>query len=68
MNSSPNSTEPEATAGVRQPLAADGGLEQRPGRPADPFAALDELMVVVEALCPRWPAREPCEPMTNLRL
>jgi len=53
---------------ARQPLAADGGLEQQPGRPADPFAALDDLMAVVEALCPRWPAREPCEPMPDLRL
>jgi hypothetical protein len=24
---------------------------------ADPFTALDDLMVVVEALCPRWPSR-----------
>jgi len=23
----------------------------------DPFRALDDLMAVVEALCPRWPAR-----------
>jgi hypothetical protein len=26
---------------------------------ADPYAALDELMVVVEALCPEWPERPP---------
>ena len=31
MNSSPNSTEPEATAGVRQPLAADGGNRRHAG-------------------------------------
>ena len=68
MNSSPNSTEPDATTGPRHLLAANGGLEQQLGRPPDPFAALDDLMAVVEALCPRWPAREPCEPMTNLRL
>jgi hypothetical protein len=23
----------------------------------DPFAALDDLMAVVDALCPRWPTR-----------
>lgn len=23
----------------------------------DPYAVLDDLMVVVEALCPRWPER-----------
>lgn len=33
-----------------------------------PFAALDDLMVVVEALCPRWPEREGFGPMRNLRL
>jgi hypothetical protein len=40
------------------PLTADGGLPAAPvetGR--DPFRALDELMVVVEALCPVWPER-----------
>jgi hypothetical protein len=68
MNCSPNSTEPEVTNGARQPLAANGGLEQQLGRPPDPFGALDDLMVVVEALCPRWPAREPFGPMLNLRL
>jgi hypothetical protein len=25
--------------------------------PADPFQALDELMAVVEELCPVWPSR-----------
>lgn len=25
----------------------------------DPFQALDDLMVVVEALCPTWPPRDP---------
>jgi hypothetical protein len=27
--------------------------------PIDPFQTLDDLMVVVEALCPEWPARPP---------
>ncbi len=30
-----------------------------PGPHEDPFVALFELMEVVEALCPRWPVREP---------
>jgi hypothetical protein len=34
----------------------------------DPFAALDDLMVVVEALCPAWPPRQGFGPMANLRL
>jgi len=39
------------------PLAASGGLEAP--RPAldDPCQALDELMSVVEALCPVWSER-----------
>ena len=39
-------------------FAADAGLPAAPvesGR--DPFQLLDELMVVVEALCPVWPER-----------
>jgi hypothetical protein len=34
----------------------------------EPFAALDDLMVVVEALCPQWPARASFGPMPDLRL
>jgi hypothetical protein len=39
-------------------LAGDGGvsIEQPDGR--DPFEVLDDLMSVVEILCPAWPARE----------
>jgi len=36
--------------------------------PTDPFEALDDLMVVIEALCPRWPPRESFGPMPMLRL
>jgi hypothetical protein len=42
-----------------QPIAADGGIAHVPavaGR--DPFEALDDLMTVIEALCPVWPDRE----------
>jgi len=43
---------------AEQPLADSGG--RRP--PAvvdfeDPYRALDELMAVVEELCPEWPTR-----------
>jgi hypothetical protein len=40
-------------------LAADGGITHvaaATGR--DPFEALDDLMTVIEALCPVWPNRE----------
>jgi hypothetical protein len=65
MNSLPKSPE----GGVaRDVLVRDGGIrvDRRPAR--DAFAALDDLMVVVEALCPRWPMRAPFGPMRNLRL
>ena len=41
------------------PLLAEGGVTEPIPPAADPFAALDDLMKVVEALCPRWPEREP---------
>jgi hypothetical protein len=34
----------------------------------DPFVALDELMVVVEALCPVWPDRPTFEGSTRFLL
>lgn len=39
------------------PLAHNAGVSTAPRDTRDPFAALDDLMVVVDALCPRWPAR-----------
>jgi hypothetical protein len=42
-----------------QPFAADGGITHMPAATnRDPFEALDDLMTVIEALCPVWPARE----------
>lgn len=35
---------------------------------ADREAVLDDLMAVVEALCPTWPERPPFGPMPDLRL
>jgi hypothetical protein len=41
-----------------EPFAADGGIAHVPAATGrDPFEALDDLMTVVEALCPVWPNR-----------
>ena len=40
------------------PLSSEGGLRLPPPDGRDPFEAIDDLMQVVEALCPRWPSRE----------
>ena len=49
MNSYAKSTE--------APLAGDGGVHSPASSSADPFRTLDELMAVVETLCPVWPQR-----------
>jgi hypothetical protein len=41
----------------RQPLADAGGIPATYSPVKDPFAQLEDLMIVVEALCPKWPAR-----------
>jgi hypothetical protein len=40
-------------------FVAEGGAVHEPTSSPDPFNDLDDLMVVVEALCPVWPQREP---------
>lgn len=40
------------------PFAAGAGRPAPPARAEDPYAALDDLMAAVEALCPEWPARD----------
>ena len=40
------------------PLVAEGGVPVPADRPEDPYRALDDLMAVVEALCPQWPQRD----------
>jgi len=46
-------------ADSRQPFAADGGMTHVPAATSrDPFEAFDDLMTVIEALCPVWPNRE----------
>jgi hypothetical protein len=39
-------------------LVADGGIKPPIPDDPDPYRTLDDLMVVVEALCPVWPERE----------
>lgn len=59
MNSSQKSADP--------PLAAEGGV--RPPivhEDSDPYRALDNLMAVVEALCPTWPPRRLFPPDARL--
>jgi hypothetical protein len=40
------------------PLAAEGGVRVSTERPDDPYQVLDDLMAVVEQLCPQWPQRD----------
>ena len=43
---------------TQQPFAGDGGKAHVPAATSrDPFEALDDLMTVIEALCPVWPNR-----------
>jgi hypothetical protein len=49
-------------------LVADGGSPAALRHSRDPFEVLDDLMAVVEALCPTWPPREIGSPMRDLRL
>lgn len=46
-------------------LVNDAGLPWNTAQTSrDPFAALDDLMCVVEGLCPRWPERPTFEKST----
>jgi hypothetical protein len=47
---------------------ADGGLRTLTTPRRDAFETLDDLMVVVEALCPTWPPRPPCTSMEKMLL
>ena len=49
MNCSGKSTEPL--------LAGEGGVPAPARHEDDPYRTLDELMAVVEVLCPVWPRR-----------
>lgn len=39
------------------PLAGSSGVYVSVTPPKDPYRTLDDLMAVVEALCPTWPQR-----------
>ena len=48
-----------------QPMVEDAGLPWNAGQAQrDPYAALDDLMCVIEALCPKWPERPTFEGST----
>ena len=58
----------EPLAGKVYPFVADGGVQEHTSSSRDPYVVLDDLMVVVEALCPVWPARPTFGEMRNMRL
>lgn len=43
---------------VDQPFANEGGMDLPADPVQDPYQTFDDLMAVVEALCPDWPTRE----------
>lgn len=51
MSSSERSAEP--------PFVADLGVQPPAPPEMDPYQTLDDLMAVVEMLCPEWPIRKP---------
>ncbi|MSQ73258.1 MAG: hypothetical protein EXR27_18545 [Betaproteobacteria bacterium] len=42
---------------AESPIAANAGLTVPAPHADDPYRVLDELMAVIEALCPVWPER-----------
>jgi len=60
MNSSKQPIEP--------PLVRDGGIARPPCGTRDPYEALDDLMAVVEVLCPVWPERRTFAESTDYRI
>lgn len=55
MKSSPV---PTLEIASREVFVREAGVPYRPERERDPIDAWISLMEAVEALCPRWPARE----------
>lgn len=49
-------------------LVAEGGVRSEDSSERDPFERLDDLMVVVNALCPVRPAQPVFGPMRDMRL
>ena len=52
------STESGTAKADRAHLAAEAGISPAPLDARDAFEVFDDLMKVVEALCPMWPPRE----------
>ncbi len=50
------------------PLVSEGGVHTLPSDAGDPFAQLDDLMQVVEALCPTYPPRDTFEGAGEFKL
>jgi hypothetical protein len=53
---------------VESPLAREGGQSAPRAGPREAFGELDDLMIVVEALCPKWPPRQPISPRSRFVL
>jgi hypothetical protein len=51
-----------------QPIAQAGGDSSITERAGNPYQSLDELMMVVEALCKTWPSRTSSLPGAKLLL
>lgn len=58
----------ENPTGMLYPFVADGGLQGAPIGSRDPYVVLDDLMAVVETLCPAWPVREAFVEMRDAKL
>lgn len=59
MSSSRDVPELPLAPELDQPIANHAGIEGPPSiGDRDPFEVLDEMMVVIEQLCPVWPERE----------
>ncbi|MBS0420986.1 MAG: hypothetical protein JSR66_24965 [Proteobacteria bacterium] len=52
----------------KHPLASEGGVKTAPNEAGDPFSQLDDLMQVVEALCPTYPQRDTFKGVGGFRL
>jgi hypothetical protein len=50
------------------PLAIEAGIDTTPNQVVDPFERLDDLMQVIEALCPTYPQRDTFERAGGFRL
>lgn len=62
---SPDRQESDTPAHI---LLGGGAAPREPVPVDDPYRVLDDLMAVIEALCPVWPPREIGGPMNDLRL